>query len=313
MGQPEDKAEVRLRAGLLHGHEITKLRAPEVLIDDLLPLDSTAVLFGPSGSYKSFVALDWALHIASGLSWWGRKTAHGPVLYVVAEGARGTKYRYEAWCEYHEIPEVPEITWLTVPANLLLTSDRFAFYKIVHEIHPTFTVLDTLARHMPGGDENSFETMSVLVEALDHIKRLSGGTAAGVHHTGKDEGQGSRGHSSLKGSLDAELSIRTSRVGGKRQVSIYAEKFKDWEDHRILYSALMEKVSGSLVPVVDEGPALRPNEQTALACLNGHFTPFSDWCRASGLAHGTFGRAQARLKELGLIEGDSTQGWRVKT
>lgn len=312
MGQQEDTAEVRLRAGLLRGHEITDLRDPEVLIEDVLPLDSTAVLFGESGAGKSLVALDMALHIAAGCSWWGRKTAHGPVLYVVAEGARGTKFRYEAWCEYHDIPEVKDIHWLTVPANLLMSADRAALYKIVQEIHPTFTVLDTLARHMPGGDENSFESMSILVEALDHIKRLSGGTSAAVHHTGYDTTH-ARGHSSLKGSLDAELSVRTTRVDKMMTVRVYAEKFKDWEDHRTLFTANMEKVGRSLVPVVDTGPVLTAKEAQALAALNGTYTSFSEWERASGLTHSTFNRVKTRLFKLEMIEGDSTRGWKVRS
>jgi RecA-family ATPase len=312
-GSIEARAAARLRAGLLKGHEITHLKNPAPLISDVLDLDSVAVLFGPSGGGKSLIALDWALHVASGRSWWGRRTAQGTVLYVVAEGARGTKFRYEAWCEYHDIPEVNDIYWLTVPANLLISGEREALFGLVEEINPTLTVLDTLARHIPGGDENSFETMSVLVESLDAIKRVTGGTSVGVHHAGKDEEKGSRGHSSLKGALDVELSLRTRRIDKVMHCDIYAEKMKDHEDHRVLYSAHMEKVGTSLVPVMADGLPLRSTERQALACLNGHYTSHTDWLKASGLARTTFGRAHARLRELDLVEGDSTHGWRVKT
>jgi RecA-family ATPase len=277
MGVQEDKAEARLRAGLLYGEAITHLPTPEVLIEDLLPLDSTAVVFGPSGSGKSLIALDWALHVASGRDWWGRRTSHGPVLYVVAEGARGTKYRYEAWCEYHDQTSEPDITWLTVPANLLHTPDRDALFKIVGEIMPKFTVLDTLARHMPGGDENSFETMSVLVESLDHIKRISGACSSAVHHTGKNEDMGSRGHSSLKGSLDAELEVKARRIEKQMHVEVHAAKFKDWEDHRILYTAKMEHVAASLVPVLEDGLPLKSADRQLLAHLNGQYVSYSAW------------------------------------
>lgn len=285
---------------------------PAPLIDDILDLDSVAELFSPSGGGKSLVALDWSLHIASGRSWWGRKTTHGPVVYVVAEGARGTKWRYEAWCEYHDVPSVPEIHWLTVPANLLDEYDRDALYEIVAEYQPVLTVLDTLARHMPGGDENAPEVMSVMVEALDHIKRVTGGCSLAVHHAGKDEGRGSRGHSSLKGALDAELSLKTRRIDKQMHVEVYAEKFKDREDHRTLFAARMEKIGRSLVPVVEDGVPLRSAERQALACLNGQYTSFTDWQKASGLARSTFGRAQARLKEMDLIEGDGDKGWRIR-
>lgn len=296
---------------MLRGHAITSLPDPEPLIDDLLPLDSIGVLFGPPGGGKSLISLDWALHVASGRSWWGRKTATGPVLYVVAEGARGTKARYEAWCEYHDVLRVDDIHWATVPANLLMPADREALRRIAGEIGPRLTVLDTLARHVPGGDENSSETMSLVVETLEVIKRESGGCAKAVHHAGKDEDKGGRGHSSLKGALDAELSLRTRRVDGQMHVQVYAEKFKDWEDHRVLYSAHMEKVGVSLVPVVDDGSVLRSSERQMLSCLNGQWTSYTDWFKDSGLAKSTFSRGQKHLVELGLVVHDAQRGWRT--
>lgn len=282
------------------------------LIEDVLDLNSVAVLFGASGAGKSLVALDWALHVASGRSWWGRRTVPGRVLYVVAEGAHGTRWRYEAWCEYHEVDRVDNITWMTVPANVLKAEERDVLLRIAGEINPRLTVLDTLARHIPGGDENSFETMSQVVETLDAIKRETDGTAAGVHHAGKDEDRGGRGHSSLKGALDTELSLRTTRQDGQMFCSVYAEKMKDREDHRVLYQAKMEPVGRSLVPVVQDGITLRSIDRQILASLNGQFTSYTDWLRASGVtSKATFSRAQHRLLELGLIEHDPKQGWRT--
>lgn len=309
MASPEE----RIRAGILRGHDITRLPKPRPLIDDLLDMNSLAVLFGGSGGGKSLVTLDWGLHIASGLQWWGRPTLRGKVLYVVAEGASGTQARYEAWCEYHEVPEVPDIVWMTVPANVLLPHERGVLFDIAEEERPVLTVLDTLARHMPGGDENSFETMSQVVETLEGIKRVSGGCALGVHHTGKDEKAGSRGHSSLKGALDAELSLRSSRIDGTIHVSVYAEKFKDREDHRVLYSAHMEKIGASLVPALDDGIPLRPSERRALACLNGQWVSYSDWLSRANVAKSTFSRAQKRLLELKMVEHDPEHGWRIRT
>lgn len=305
MGVIED----RLRGGLLRGHQITELTESEPLIDDLLDMNSTASIYAPSGAGKSLLALDWALHVASGLEWWGRHTNHGPVLYVVAEGAHGTRFRYEAWCEYHEIEQVDDIIWMTVPANVLRDEDRNVLLSIVQEESPVLTVLDTLARHMPGGDENSFETMSVVVETLDQIKRLTEGCAVVVHHTGKNEDAGGRGHSSLKGSLDTELSVGTVRTNGQMVCSVYAEKMKDKEDHRTLYRAKMLPVGRSLVPCVDLGPKLTHSEEVALAALNGVATPWAAWLDKSGLTKPTFNRARKRLHLAGLIDGDSETGW----
>jgi hypothetical protein len=180
----------------------------------------------------------------------------------------------------------------------------------VEEQRPVFVVLDTLARHMPGGDENTFQTLSVVVETLDHLKRLTHGTVLAVHHAGKDEAQGARGHSSLKGALDAELSVKTTRIEGQMRVQVYAEKFKDREDHRTLCGLRMESVGQSLVPVYDDAAMLRSLDLQILECLNGQYTPYSDWFRASGAAKSSFSRAQHRLMDGGWIEGSSEKGWR---
>lgn len=299
-------ATQRLRASLLHGHEITTLPDPEPLIEDLLPLDSVAVLWGPPGSGKSLLALDWALHIASGREWAGRPTRSGQVLYVVAEGARGTKQRYESWCEHHGVSEVEAITWMTAPANILVPEERGTLLSIVAEVQPIFTVLDTVARHIPGADENSSETMSLVVDTLDDIKRVTIGTALGVHHSGKDLTAGGRGHSSLKGGLDAELSVRTSRSEGRMTCIVYAEKFKDWEDHRVLYEARMDHVGESLVPIILD--PLTKHERQALACLNGVAVSTTEWQRLSCLSRATFYRAKQRLTDLGFVVPAPT-GW----
>lgn len=307
MGDPGyERASARLRASLLDGDQICDLPEPEPLIYDTLPLDGIAVLWGPSGSGKSLVALDWALHVATGREWWGREVRPGKVLYVVAEGARGTKHRYEAWRDFHGVSGASGMKWMTAPANILDPTERHVLLDIVNEVQPTLTVLDTLARHIPGGDENSSETMSQIVATLDDIKRATGGTALGVHHSGKNLDAGSRGHSSLKGALDAELSAHVTRDHGHMNVRVYAEKFKDWEDHRDLFVARMVPVGQSLVPSI-EG-SLTENERQALAALNGSALSWTEWHQVSGLARSTFGRAQKRLNDLGYVKQES-QGW----
>src|SRR4051812_9860926 len=67
------------------------------LIEPLFERDSQVVLWGESGSGKSFVALSWALHIATGLPWLGKyPVKKAPVIYCVGEGDRGMRRRGRA-------------------------------------------------------------------------------------------------------------------------------------------------------------------------------------------------------------------------
>ena len=67
------------------------------VVKHVLPADSIGILFGGSGTFKSFVAVDCALHIAHGLPWMGRRTNRGSVLYIAAEGGAGLWNRIDAW------------------------------------------------------------------------------------------------------------------------------------------------------------------------------------------------------------------------
>ena len=54
-----------------------------------IPACSIGMLFGGSGTFKSFIALDAALHVVHGLPWMGRLTMRAPVIYIAAEGGAG--------------------------------------------------------------------------------------------------------------------------------------------------------------------------------------------------------------------------------
>ncbi len=56
------------------------------LIDGVLQQDSTALVFGAPGTFKSFMAMDMAVAIASGQPWQGRETEQAFVIYLAAEG-----------------------------------------------------------------------------------------------------------------------------------------------------------------------------------------------------------------------------------
>ncbi|MCF6843531.1 helicase RepA family protein, partial [Klebsiella pneumoniae] len=66
-------------------------------IKHYLPSQSLCAIYGPSGSYKSFLAISWACHIAAGKTWGGNNVARGAVLYVVGEGGVGVPRRVKAW------------------------------------------------------------------------------------------------------------------------------------------------------------------------------------------------------------------------
>ena len=94
---PTQDRLAQLRAHLVDSGGLDAIPEPVPLVDGILYQDSLAWLYGKPGSGKSFLALDWAGCVAAGLPWGERATAHGPVLYLVAEGSGGIRRRVRAW------------------------------------------------------------------------------------------------------------------------------------------------------------------------------------------------------------------------
>ncbi len=56
-------------------------------IRDVLPAEGSGVIYGRSGSGKTFAAIDLCCHVAAGRPWRGHTTKGGTVAYVALEGA----------------------------------------------------------------------------------------------------------------------------------------------------------------------------------------------------------------------------------
>ena len=71
------------------------------LVKHSLPASSVITIFGASGTGKSFLALDLALHVSWNLPWLGLKTVGGQAVYIAAEGGLGIFQRIKAWHLHH--------------------------------------------------------------------------------------------------------------------------------------------------------------------------------------------------------------------
>ncbi len=72
---------IRSRFGFIHVSDIIKtIGHTEWVIDGILETGALGCLFGDPASYKSFMALDWALCIASGTQWKGHIVKTGQSL-----------------------------------------------------------------------------------------------------------------------------------------------------------------------------------------------------------------------------------------
>ncbi|MEU8891138.1 AAA family ATPase [Streptomyces sp. NPDC048442] len=241
--ESENPTQVRLaqlRAALVDSDGLDSIPEPVPLIDGILYRDSLAWIYGKPASAKSFVALDWAGCIGSGLPWQYRSVALGPVLYLVAEGVSGMRRRVRGWEEAFGVP-MKNVTFLPIAVQLLQGTDRHAFLALVAEMQPALIIIDTQARVTVGADENSNGEMSKVVSAADDIRQASGACVLLVHHSGKN-GLDMRGASAFEGA--ATTIVKVTRDG--EYVEVHSDKQKDAEDFETVFLR-MSPVGQSIV------------------------------------------------------------------
>lgn len=248
--------------------------APAWLIEGLLTVDSASWLIAAAGSYKSFVALDWAGHVAAGRPWLGREAARGGVVYVVAEGVGGMGPRIRAW-EQRNGPMDPGVRFLPMPVQIGREDHWAALVEACRRLGPSLVLLDTQARITVGLDENDNTAMGEVVEAIERLRRATGACVLLVHHTGRS-GQHARGASAIDGAQDVEL--RLTRTA-ERRVVLQIDKSKNAaDDVRVELELFLCELDGggtslvvgpplSAVAVADHVANLPTNQAVLLAVM----------------------------------------------
>lgn len=236
--------------------ELLSRTAPSWLVSGLIPQRGLIVIWGASGSGKTFTALDLACSIARGLPWAGRRSRQCTVAYIAAEG--NLQPRVAAYQKHHELAQLDGLRILDQSVSLI--EDTPALVESLQALQADagrvgLVVIDTLNRTMPGADENSGQDMGRVIAATKDIEAALDCAVLLIHHSGKDEARGSRGHSSLKAAVDTELSVK--RSGDVRSLTI--EKQRDGADGETVMTFELRSVD--LGPMTDLDPDADPDER----------------------------------------------------
>lgn len=164
------------------------------VLKGLIEQGAFVVIYGPSGSGKSFFTADIAQHIATGAAWRGRKSQKALVVYVASEAGSSILKRFVGWRDKRlgETAERIPLAIITRGPNLLRIADQEKLCEQLAALQQEaglpigLVVFDTLSRSMPGGDENSAEDMTMAVNAADYLREKFNVATAYVHHSGKD-------------------------------------------------------------------------------------------------------------------------------
>jgi hypothetical protein len=191
---------------LIHASELKDLTKPELMLDGY-PFFTYGfnILAGPSGSAKSFTALDFS----------GRFAQDRATVYVVGEGLHGYAGRWEALKDFYNL-EDGEMYFHKEPVQFANHAELETFAQLIKPKHPQLIVVDTFARCAVGVEENSARDVGIWVDACDSLRRELNCGVLVVHHTGK-QGNAMRGSSALYGAADCVLMQR--KIDGRIIVS----------------------------------------------------------------------------------------------
>jgi hypothetical protein len=216
----------------------------EWIIDNVLPNKGFCALYGPPGSYKSFIALDIAEAVATGRQWMGNQVTNpGAVLYIAGEGHGGIGARIKACKINHQTQDGAEIYVIRYQLNLRSSADDFnllmeSIDELIERtgIELRLVQIDTLARAFGGGQENDAADMGSFIHNCGRIQRKLRCALMVLHHSGKDATKGLRGHSSLLGAVDTQLELQklvtdVHKEGVAGQATLTISKQKDGQDN----------------------------------------------------------------------------------
>ncbi|RZO82750.1 MAG: AAA family ATPase [Oceanococcus sp.] len=248
-------------------------------IKGVLPSNGLAAIYGPSGSGKSFLALDALGAIASGRNWFDYRVKQAPCIYVGLEGESGLRQRLEAYSSVYGKPD--NLRFITTALNIREPAQCEALATAIKAegMEAGVVVIDTLNMASHGADENSSADMGEIVAGLKYLRLQLGGLILAVHHTGKDASKGLRGHSSLHAALDAAIEVSADGCNKSWRIA----KAKDGDDTAIQGFRLAPRllgtdedgdpVSSCVVEAADAAPSSIPkqpkgsNQRIALKAL----------------------------------------------
>ncbi len=206
------------------------LRRREQLIEGLLPEDGLSILFGEGGTYKSFMALDLALHLSTGRAWHGRQVLAGEVVYCAGEGIYGLRDRAQAWLNHYGLDDPGKFSFVTDVPRLCEPADTERLIGKIKALgeQPRLIIIDTLALALAGANENDTGDMGRAVVTCKRLMKETGGSVMVVHHTNR---QGAiRGNMSLLWASDTGIEVKRQ----EDTVTLRCARQKDYDDFKPL-------------------------------------------------------------------------------
>jgi hypothetical protein len=240
------------RRRVLSYAEMCNMPAPEWLVDGVIQKRSAALMFGRSNSFKSFLAVDIALAVATGRDWHEQAVDRGRAMIVATEGANGVgRLRVPGWLNYYCVDPADRSGVFLLPSEISLDDSRDVDWLIseMKRVGPlSLLVLDIFGGTM-AGTEVEDTTARAWVRAVQRIMAETGAAVLTVAHTGWQDDSRARMHTHFWGSFDSRMKVDGDRDALTTCLTI--ERHKDADSSGAWGFNLLPS-HNTLVPVFDE-------------------------------------------------------------
>jgi len=231
----------------------TDFNAADEIVEDVLPSQGLAMVYGQSGSGKTFWMLDMAFRMQNGVRWRDKDVKQGDVMYVAAEAGRGIKKRIQAVKAIHPEWRAPFVA--DVAPNLGSTTSVEAVRDAARAVGvPAVIIVDTMSASFEG-DDSSQQDVAKMLRNLKVLADDLQCLVIFVHHSTK-EGGSHRGSGVFYNDVDAVLEVISEGEADKRKQWVKQLKHREGEAGKNYPFSLL--VSAPL--------AFKPNGKPVTSC-----------------------------------------------
>ena len=187
---------------------------PAPLIDGLLPSEVVSIFAGTPGIGKTFVALDWAIHIAGGIDW-NEFIVQEPhdVVYIVGEGWSSIGDRIQQWEEKYGEEVSDRLHFVDGSAEHIdMSVESMEEYLRVKlkDLNPDLIIFDTFSMLAGIKSENDNAEVAKVFSRAHRMMRELNSTVMFIHHLNKD-GRQIRGATSFLGNVDTAITANREK------------------------------------------------------------------------------------------------------
>lgn len=207
------------------------------VIKGLIERQQVGTLFGPSGSLKSFAAIDLSTALASGSPWGNPddpdlhlKLNPGPAFYLAGEGETGIKRRFEAAARKYDL-QAEDVPY-RLSAHKYLLNDPKQLMRFVRSIDaecealgtpPALITVDTVSKSFTGNEDKAEDVAPFIRGMINSLALRYSCSVLLIHHSGHANTQRMKG--SVNFLTDVDFTLRAERTASG--TTIYTGKMKE--------------------------------------------------------------------------------------